>query len=253
MGKQQLRGSRLALAILATCALVACDSGGGSGGAGTSAGSGTAGAAGTTGTGGTIGGLPGAGTGGAMAGTTGTAGVMSTAGVPGAGMGGAAGTAGMGGAAGTAGAGGTGGDGVSACDLACDPGKHCELTVVQCIKAPCPPLEECVDDPHCGGFAGLPCPGMGSCTDDPRDSCDPMNGGADCGGICACADTATCADGQKWDSSPTVCACVASDSMGKGDGEACGDATCDKGMVCCNASCGICAPPDGFCTQMACL
>jgi hypothetical protein len=36
----------------------------------------------------------------------------------------------------------------------------------------------------CGGFAARQCAdGMG-CVDDPADSCDPNNGGADCGGIC---------------------------------------------------------------------
>lgn len=32
----------------------------------------------------------------------------------------------------------------------------------------------------------------------------------------------------------------------------CGSKTCAAGLVCCNASCGICAPPDGACTQMFC-
>ena len=32
----------------------------------------------------------------------------------------------------------------------------------------------------------------------------------------------------------------------------CGEVTCEAGLVCCNASCGICAPPDGFCTQEQC-
>ncbi|MBI4955404.1 MAG: hypothetical protein HY908_25500 [Myxococcales bacterium] len=35
-------------------------------------------------------------------------------------------------------------------------------------------------------------------------------------------------------------------------GEPCGDNVCAAGDYCCNASCGICAPPDGFCIQMAC-
>ena len=33
----------------------------------------------------------------------------------------------------------------------------------------------------------------------------------------------------------------------------CGHTLCEPGLVCCNASCGICTPPDGFCTQQACL
>lgn len=32
----------------------------------------------------------------------------------------------------------------------------------------------------------------------------------------------------------------------------CGLSTCEAGEVCCNASCGICTPPDGFCTQQIC-
>ena len=34
---------------------------------------------------------------------------------------------------------------------------------------------------------------------------------------------------------------------------ACGPNTCAVGEVCCNASCGICTPPGGACTQQACL
>jgi len=33
---------------------------------------------------------------------------------------------------------------------------------------------------------------------------------------------------------------------------ACGKATCAAGEVCCNPSCGLCAPPDGMCTQQFC-
>ncbi len=36
----------------------------------------------------------------------------------------------------------------------------------------------------CGGIAALPCDTGYSCVDDPSDSCDPANGGADCGGVC---------------------------------------------------------------------
>eukprot|EP01084_Bolivina_argentea_P284307 487212_1 len=35
-------------------------------------------------------------------------------------------------------------------------------------------------------------------------------------------------------------------------GITCGGNTCDAGYVCCNASCGICTPPDGFCTMQVC-
>lgn len=36
----------------------------------------------------------------------------------------------------------------------------------------------------CGGFAGLQCPTGFTCVDNPNDSCDPSNGGRDCIGIC---------------------------------------------------------------------
>jgi hypothetical protein len=35
-------------------------------------------------------------------------------------------------------------------------------------------------------------------------------------------------------------------------GPVCGMNTCNAGDVCCNASCGICTPPGGFCIQLAC-
>ncbi|HLL02082.1 MAG TPA: hypothetical protein VK539_15935 [Myxococcaceae bacterium] len=40
----------------------------------------------------------------------------------------------------------------------------------------------------CGGFGGIQCPEGLRCVDDPNDSCEPTEGGADCGGICASAD-----------------------------------------------------------------
>lgn len=33
----------------------------------------------------------------------------------------------------------------------------------------------------------------------------------------------------------------------------CGKNTCDKGEVCCNENCGICAKPDGPCPLIECL
>jgi hypothetical protein len=35
-------------------------------------------------------------------------------------------------------------------------------------------------------------------------------------------------------------------------GGACGSTTCSPGTHCCNASCGICVPPGGVCTQQIC-
>lgn len=39
-------------------------------------------------------------------------------------------------------------------------------------------------DVQCGGFGGSPCSDGMTCVDDPSDSCDPMQGGADCMGTC---------------------------------------------------------------------
>lgn len=36
----------------------------------------------------------------------------------------------------------------------------------------------------CGGIAGIQCEKDQECVDDPADSCDPLQGGADCSGIC---------------------------------------------------------------------
>jgi Kazal-type serine protease inhibitor domain len=35
-------------------------------------------------------------------------------------------------------------------------------------------------------------------------------------------------------------------------GAPCGKITCEKGLECCNASCGVCVAPGGVCTQEAC-
>ncbi|EEY19637.1 hypothetical protein D7B24_002962 [Verticillium nonalfalfae] len=35
-------------------------------------------------------------------------------------------------------------------------------------------------------------------------------------------------------------------------GTKCGPTMCGAGQVCCNASCGICTPPDGACIQIFC-
>jgi Antistasin family len=94
----------------------------------------------------------------------------------------------------------------------CKAGTHCAATVVECITAPCPPIASCVPDApkvFCGGIAGIACAGSGTCVDDPADSCDPQKGGADCGGICQCVQKVLCVKGATFDSSPKVCACVA--------------------------------------------
>jgi hypothetical protein len=80
----------------------------------------------------------------------------------------------------------------------CPAGTTCDATTGKCIPAPV----------RCGGIANIACPGVGRCVDDPNDSCDPNAGGADCGGICSCVQNVACTADTKFDSSPSVCACV---------------------------------------------
>lgn len=122
----------------------------------------------------------------------------------------------------------------------------------------------------CGGIAGFPCPEGYVCVDDPTDSCDPKNGGADCGGVCRRGGKPgskcnygdpskswvskdanecmlvkfMCAEGQTPFFNECGCGCE--------EGTPCGSNTCGAGQVCCNASCGICTEPGGFCIQLAC-
>src|SRR5207253_74260 len=56
-----------------------------------------------------------------------------------------------------------------------------------------------------------------------------------------CVETMLCIIGYHFDS--TACRCVPD------AGTACGPSICPAGQVCCNASCGICTEPGGFCTQ----
>jgi hypothetical protein len=119
------------------------------------------------------------------------------------------------------------------------------LGTLTCAPPPSPPTAV-----HCGGIAAFPCPGAGVCLDDPSDTCDPQNGGADCGGLCSCGpNNKLCARGTVWNGDPTVCACVPEKPA---PGPTCGPNTCPAGQTCCNASCGICAPPGGVCIQIAC-
>ncbi|MFO0694372.1 MAG: hypothetical protein U0230_12505 [Polyangiales bacterium] len=42
---------------------------------------------------------------------------------------------------------GAGGPPTSCEGVVCEPGQHCEVVEVQCIRAPCPPLAQCVAGP----------------------------------------------------------------------------------------------------------
>jgi len=97
----------------------------------------------------------------------------------------------------------------------CKGGSHCEVTEVQCITEPCPPIVECVPD-----------------ADETGPGCELID----------CLPEYTCVEDASG-----VGSCVP-----VGGGVSCGKNTCSEGEVCCNASCGICTPPDGACIQLAC-
>jgi hypothetical protein len=72
--------------------------------------------------------------------------------------------------------------------------------------------------------------------------------------LLALAALAACSSGQRRGEASDV-GTTSRGSSGSGtttDGVACGPTACPKGQICCNKSCGICTPPDGFCTQQLC-
>lgn len=85
----------------------------------------------------------------------------------------------------------------------CAVGTICEVVDGAAVCSPSEP-----SGPFCGGFGNIQCPGAGVCQDDPSDGCDPDDGGADCGGLCACPILAVCAEGFIFDESADVCECV---------------------------------------------
>lgn len=114
----------------------------------------------------------------------------------------------------------------------------------------------------CGGLTGRPCPRGYTCVDDPSDSCDPMNGGADCGGICVkapitpnpcaamlCIEGTECCPNCGGLCVPrgTICA----DKLC--GGETCGPRVCPSGQFCCNPECGICSPHPHICPMIGCV
>lgn len=149
---------------------------------------------------------------------------------------------------------------------------------------PCPDGYLCVDDPRddCDPQnGGADCMGIcrrDRCTyDDPsktyvgrslaecqviRFVCDPGSEhfADECGCGCqetasACAERVRCPRGSEWNEDTCSCELVlvpVPDPIIVLPGRKCGETTCGAGMVCCNASCGICTPPGGACTQQIC-
>lgn len=61
---------------------------------------------------------------------------------------------------------------------------HMQVTEVVVLDAMSSSAASENTDRFCGGIAGIACPAGQECVDDPSDTCDPENGGADCGGVC---------------------------------------------------------------------
>ncbi len=98
----------------------------------------------------------------------------------------------------------------------------------QCGFAVCQPGTEC-----CNASCGICTPPGFACTQQ----------------ACACAPVAcalACQFGfKKGPDGCDLCECAPAPVT-------CGNVTCGAGLVCCNASCGICTPPSGACIQVAC-
>jgi hypothetical protein len=100
--------------------------------------------------------------------------------------------------------------------IRCAQGTHCEVRQVQCVRAPCPPLPQCIPD---------------IALDLSGDMIQPFT----------------------FTSPPSASLLTHRPKRPRPSGlEKCGNNICGKGKYCCNASCGICAPKGGFCIQIAC-
>lgn len=103
-------------------------------------------------------------------------------------------------------------------DHACEPGTHCELQEVWCIRAPCPPQPTCVPDNACPEGKIL----------------DPQTN------TCVCASMGLCITGWSWD--PETCQCVSP----------CATVRCEAGYHCESIGPTRCVPDEGTCRRSGC-
>jgi hypothetical protein len=134
---------------------------------------------------------------------------------------------------------------VSPCAVVlCQTGTTCEVVDGDAV---CTPIEP-PSAPFCGGFGGFACPGSGTCVD-AADSCDPENGGADCGGVCECNIRALCIQGFVFDESPQVCACVEAPEL-----DPCAVVRCAAGTECVVVDgSASCEPTESPCALVDCF
>jgi hypothetical protein len=84
----------------------------------------------------------------------------------------------------------------------------------------------------CGGIANFPCPGGLTCVDDPDDDCDPLKGGADCGGICVGPDPCGGFGGLPCEGKGEVCVDDPSDDCDPSNGGADCGGLCVQPVFC---------------------
>jgi hypothetical protein len=96
-------------------------------------------------------------------------------------------------------------------------------------------------------FCLLPCPGCNKKSDPAPVAAAPGAGSGGESGRPLSAETAQGSGGASGGG-----AGGASSPPANSPGVPCGPKTCAAGQICCNASCGICTPPDGVCTQQLC-
>jgi hypothetical protein len=118
---------------------------------------------------------------------------------------------------------------------------------------PLPPVGEVCGDAVCGeglvccnASCGICAPPDGACT---QQACEPLPEEPECAIKCAAPPEGCRYEGGVYSGpcSQLTCGTLVCD-----DAVPCGNNTCTGGEVCCNESCGICAPPDGACIQMQC-
>lgn len=100
-------------------------------------------------------------------------------------------------------------------DVGCDGSSACLL------EAQCRPFEDCDQSV----LTCMPEGNHSTCADAPNDDCQ---GGADCPGVCFCAQTIACPDGTSFNQDPGVCACVPIPTPTV----TCGDIQCPPGFNC---------------------
>lgn len=152
----------------------------------------------------------------------------------------------------------------------CKNGTHCEPVEVQCIKAPCPPVLECVpNDPPALSCAAVLCIEGTECIETKKGpKCVPIEPVIGCEAV-LCIEGTTCIETEKGpqcvpqENPCNLVDCVPGTECRvehgepvcvppTGGGQPCGKTTCGPGLECCNSSCGICTPPGFACIQIAC-